>query len=84
MAFEGIHKRKVLSGEGLTALMLCLQRQLVLLSLFDANCAQIINTSAGDSPLHFVMQPCHQSYCCPCFLFRSLIKGFLACFTRQT
>ena len=28
-------------------LLLCLQRQLVLLSLFDVNCAQIINTSAG-------------------------------------
>ena len=32
--------------------LLCLQRQLVLLSLFDANCAQIINTSAGELLTH--------------------------------
>lgn len=35
--------------QGLNSTLLhCVQRQLVLLSLFDENCAQIINTSAGE------------------------------------
>ena len=37
-------------------LLLCLQRQLVLLSLFDTNCAQIINTSAGELPAWSVLR----------------------------